>query len=254
MNKIKLIDTHCHIYYDKYRDDIDEVINRSKYNNISNIICVGVDIDSSKKSISLAEKYNLVFATVGYHPHEAKLAPNNYLDKMISLLEHPKAIAVGEIGLDYYYNHSEKKTQIRIFREQLELAKDLDLPVIIHNREADDDLYKNIKRSKINKGVIHCYSSDIKYAQKIFDLGLLISFTGIITFSKKLEKVVKEIPIEKIMLETDSPYLTPKPHRGKRNEPYMINFIAEKISEIKDIPVEEIAKVTTNTAREFFGI
>ena len=169
-------------------------------------------------------------------------------------MAHPKVVALGEIGLDYYYNHSDHKTQIRVFREQLELAKTLDIPVIIHNREADNDLYENLKDSGISKGVIHCYSSDIKYAQKIFDLGLIISFTGIITFSDQLQKVVKEIPIENMMLETDSPYLTPIPHRGKRNEPYMVNYIAEKIADIKQISIDEVASITTKTAKQVFGI
>ena len=203
---MEFIDTHCHIYYDKYQNDINDVINRANNNNVKNMICVGVDIESSKKSIALSEQYESIFATVGYHPHEAKVVDSNYLNNMIELLKHPKSVAVGEIGLDYYYEHSDKKTQIKIFREQLELAKDLDMPAVIHNRESDDDLYKNIKESKINKGVIHCYSSDVKYANKLFDLGLLVSFTGIVTFSKSLQKVVKEIPLEKMMIETDSPY------------------------------------------------
>jgi TatD DNase family protein len=251
---MQLIDTHSHIYYDKYKDDLSEVINRATANNICNIICVGVDIDSSKKSIKISEEYAMIYSTVGYHPHESKDAEKMYLDQLQDLLAHPKVVALGEIGLDYYYNHSDHKTQIRVFREQLELAKTLDIPVIIHNREADNDLYENLKDSGISKGVIHCYSSDIKYAQKIFDLGLIISFTGIITFSDQLQKVVKEIPIENMMLETDSPYLTPIPHRGKRNEPYMVNFIAEKIADIKQMSIDEVASITTKTAKQFFGI
>tara|TARA_Y100001970_G_scaffold43642_2_gene54393 strand:+ start:2997 stop:3752 length:756 start_codon:yes stop_codon:yes gene_type:complete len=251
---MEFIDTHCHIYYDKYQNDINDVINRANNNNVKNMICVGVDIESSKKSIALSEQYESIFATVGYHPHEAKVVDSNYLNNMIELLKHPKSVAVGEIGLDYYYEHSDKKTQIKIFREQLELAKDLDMPAVIHNRESDDDLYKNIKESKINKGVIHCYSSDVKYANKLFDLGLLVSFTGIVTFSKSLQKVVKEIPLEKMMIETDSPYLTPIPFRGKRNEPHMVSLIAEKIAEIKNISIKEVAQTTTKTAKKLFNI
>ena len=251
---MEFIDTHCHIYYDKYQNDISEVINRAKDKNIKHIICVGVDLESSEKSIILSDQYESVFATVGYHPHESKLAVDNYLDKMLELLKHPKAVAIGEIGLDYYYKHSDKKTQIKVFREQLELAKDLDMPVVIHNRESDKDLYDNLKNSKINNGVIHCYSSDVKYANKIFDLGLLVSFTGILTFSKSLQEVVKEIPLEKMMIETDSPYLTPIPFRGKRNEPHMVSLVAEKIAEIKNISIDEVAHVTTETAKNFFGI
>ena len=251
---MELIDTHCHIYYDKYSEDLDDVISRANKKNINHIVCVGVDLESSKKSLSLSEKYDSVFATTGYHPHEAKLAPKDYLDKMKDLLEKPKVIAVGEIGLDYYYENSDKKIQNKIFREQLDLAKDLNMPAIIHNRESDDDLYKNIKESNISKGVIHCYSSDINYANKLFDLGLIVSFTGIVTFSKTLQKVVKQIPLDKIMVETDSPYLTPIPFRGKRNEPHMVSHVAEKIAEIKNISIEEVAEATTKTAKNLFNL
>ena len=251
-NKIGLIDTHCHIFYDKYKNDIYEVVNRAKKEKVDKIICVGIDIETSKKSIKLSEKFESIFATVGFHPHEAKNATNSYLDTIKSLLEIPKVVAIGEIGLDYYYKHTDKKQQIKVFREQLELAKDLNLPVVIHNRESDDDLYDNIKNSKISKGVVHCFSSDVNFANKLFELGLIISFTGIITFSKELQEVVKEIPMSKIMIETDSPYLTPIPFRGKRNEPYMVREIAKKIAEIKNLSFDEVVNVTTNNAKKLF--
>ena len=251
---MNLIDTHCHIYYDKYSDDIDQVIHRSIGQNISNIICVGVDFESSKKSIELAEKYDMVYATAGYHPHDSKDAVDDYLDDLRILAKNPKVVAIGEMGLDYFYNHSDKKIQLQRFEEQLGLAKELNLPAIIHNRESDSDLYETLKSSQINKGVIHCFSSTIDFAHEILDLGLLLSFTGIVTFSDDLKKVVKEIPLNKMMLETDSPYLTPKPFRGKRNEPYMVNFIAEEIAKIKNISKEEVADRTTQTAKDFFGI
>ena len=251
-NKIGLIDTHCHIFYDKYKNDINEVVARAKAEEVNKIICVGIDIETSKKSIKLSEKFESIFATVGFHPHEAKNVPNKYLDTIRSLLEVPKVVAVGEIGLDYYYEHTDKKQQIKVFREQLELAKDLNLPVVIHNRDSDEDLYDNIKNSKVHKGVIHCFSSDVNFANKLFELGLIISFTGIITFSKELQEVVKEIPLNKIMIETDSPYLTPVPFRGKRNEPYMVSEIAKKIAELKNISFDEVVDVTTNNAKQLF--
>ena len=251
---MNLIDTHCHIYYDKYRDDIDQVIHRSIEHNISKIVCVGVDFESSKKSVDLAEQYEMVYATAGYHPHDSKDASDDYLNNLKILAENPKVIAIGEMGLDYFYNHSDKKIQLQRFREQLDLARELNLPAIIHNRESDSDLYNTLKSSNTNKGVIHCFSSTIDFADQILDLGLLLSFTGIVTFSNDLKKVVKEIPLNKMMLETDSPYLTPKPFRGKRNEPYMVNFIAEEIAKIKNISKEEVADTTTQTAEVFFGI
>ncbi len=251
---MSLIDTHCHIYYDKYKDDLSEVIDRSIKHNISNIICVGVDIKTSKQSIEIAEKYDMVYATAGYHPHESKETQINYLEQLKKILSHNKVIAVGEMGLDYFYKISDSKIQRRIFREQLELARELDMPAIIHNRESDDDLLNDIKSSKITKGVIHCFASNLDFAYKILDLGLHISFTGMITFVKELQDVVKEIPLHKIMVETDSPYLAPIPHRGKRNEPYMVNFIAEEIAKIKGLTLEEVAETTTKTAKDFFGI
>ena len=248
------IDTHSHIYYDKYEDDLDEVINRAQDNNIKNIICVGVDLLSSKKSIKLAESYDLIYATAGYHPHESKDASSNYLNDLEQLLKHKKVVALGEIGLDYYYNHSQVETQLRVFTEQIDLAKGLDMPIIIHNRLADKDLYKTLNNSGIKKGVIHCFSSNLEFAEKIINLGLHISFTGLITFSDDTKEVIKEIPLEKIMIETDSPYLTPNPHRGKRNEHYMVKYVAEKIAEIKNMNLKTVGDITTKTAQKFFGI
>ena len=195
---MKLIDTHSHIYYDKYKDDLSEVVNRATANNICNIICVGVDIDSSRKSIKVSEEYDMIYSTAGYHPHESKDAEKMYLDQLQDLLAHPKVVALGEIGLDYYYNHSDHKTQIRVFREQLELAKTLDIPVIIHNREADNDLYENLKDSGISKGVIHCYLGNLEEAKNFIDLGMYLGFTGVITFDKKgiMEEIIKYIPDE----------------------------------------------------------
>ena len=251
---MKLIDTHSHIYYDKYKNDLPKVIYNANNNNVSKIICVGVDIETSKKSIKIAEKYDMVYATAGYHPHESKETEINYLEQLKKILSHNKVVAVGEMGLDYFYKISDSKIQRKIFREQLELARELNMPAIIHNRDSDDDLLNDIKSSKITKGVIHCFASNLEFANKILDLGLHISFTGMITFVKELQNVVKQIPLHKIMLETDAPYLAPIPHRGKRNEPYMVNFIAQEIAKIKGLDLEEVAKATTKTARDFFGI
>ena len=202
----------------------------------------------------MAEKYEIVYATAGYHPHESKHSKQGYLKDIKDLLSHDKVIALGEIGLDYYYNNSKRKTQKKVFIEQLELAKELNMPVIIHNRDADSDILESLNKININKGVIHCFASDLKFAQKIISLNLYLSFTGLITFATNLEKVVKNIPIDKIMLETDSPYLTPVPFRGKRNEPYMVKFVAEKVAQIKKMTLEDVSNITTKTASEFFGI
>jgi len=250
---MELIDTHCHIYYDKYHD-IDEVIERALENNISKMICVGVDLDSSEKSIKLAEKYDMVYATAGYHPHESKDAKQDYIKQLESFLEHEKVIALGEIGLDFFYEHSDRKTQIKIFEQQLELAKSLNMPCVIHNRESDNNLLRSIKRTNNSNGVIHCFASNNKLAKELIDFGMHLSFTGLITFDNQLNDVIKNVPLEKMMLETDSPYLTPVPHRGKRNEPYMVKYVAEKIASIKNISLSDVAIQTSKTAKIFFGI
>lgn len=250
---MELIDTHSHIYYDKYTD-IEDVLDRAVKNNVSKIICVGVDIESSNKSIALAEKYEMIYATAGYHPHESKDADTIYLKELESLLSHKKVVALGEIGLDFFYEHSDKKTQIRIFEEQLELAKSLNMPCIIHNRESDKELLESIKKTKNNNGVIHCFASDSKLAIELIRLNFHLSFTGLITFANELKEVIKNIPLGKIMLETDSPYLAPIPHRGKRNEPYMVKYVAKEIAKIKNITINEVANQTSKTAKVFFGI
>jgi len=250
---MELIDTHCHIYYDKYHD-IDEVIERALQNNVSKMICVGVDLDSSEKSIKLAEKYDVIYATAGYHPHESKDAKPDYLKQLESFLEHEKVIALGEIGLDFFYEHSDRKTQIKIFEQQLELAKSLNMPCVIHNRESDNNLLRSIKRTNNSNGVIHCFASNNKLAKELINLGLHLSFTGLITFDNQLKDVIKNVPLEKMMLETDSPYLTPVPYRGKRNEPYMVKYVAEKIASIKNISLSDVASQTSKTAKIFFGI
>ena len=190
----------------------------------------------------------MIYASAGYHPHESKKITPNYLKELETFLEHEKVVALGEIGLDFFYEHSDKKTQIKVFEQQLELAKSLDIPCIIHNRESDKELLKSIKNVKNNKGVIH------SFAKKLINLNLYLSFTGLITFVEELKDVVKNVPIENIMIETDSPYLTPIPYRGKRNEPYMVKYVAEKIANIKNISANDVANQTSKTARNFFGI
>ena len=251
---MKFIDTHSHIYYDNFKNDLDDVLDASIKNNLKNIICVGVDIKTSEESIKIAEKYDMVYATAGYHPHESKEASDQYLKKLTEILNHKKVVAVGETGLDYFYNHSDKKTQIKIFEEQIELSKKLNLPIIIHNREADNDLYDVLVNNNVNNAVIHCFASDLNFAKKIINQGIKISFTGLITFAKELEEVVKYAPLDSIMIETDSPYLTPHPHRGKRNNPSFVPIIAEKIASIKDINIEKVADITTKNAELFFGL
>ena len=207
---------------------------------------------SSLESIKLAENHDMIYASVGYHPHESKEAGKNYLNELEEMLNHKKVVALGEIGLDFHYNHSNKSIQIKVFKEQLELAKYINKPVIVHNRNSDNELISSIIETKSSKGVVHCFASDIDFATKLFNQGYYISFTGLVTFSKELVEVIEKVSLDSFMLETDSPYLTPIPHRGKRNEPSMIKIIAETIAKIKKIDVHSIEKATTQNAHNLF--
>ena len=247
-----LIDTHAHIYADYYSDRMDDVIRAASNNGVEKIISVGVDLSTSEECIRLAEKYPSVYATCGYHPHEAVKAPKGYLYELEEFYKHPKVVAVGEIGLDYHYNFSEPCDQKKVYREQLEMASSLDLPAVVHCRKSDKDVLSGIQESGHKSGVIHCFASDLDFAEKILEIGFCISFTGIITFVKDLEEVVRGVPLNKMMVETDSPYLTPKPHRGKKNEPAYAVHVAEKIASLKEINVSKVADTTSETAYNLF--
>ena len=247
-----LIDTHSHIYYDKYNNDFNEVLDRANDRGVKKIICVGTDLESSIKSLEISNKYENIYCAIGYHPHESSKAEKGYLNEIEKMSKENKVVAIGETGLDYYYNYSDSNTQKKRFIEQIELANSLKLPVIIHNRDSDDDLY-NILKKYHPKGVIHCFSSTTDYAIKILKLGILLSFTGIITFKNStLGDVIEQINLSNIMVETDSPYLTPEPHRGKRNEPSYVYYVAKKIAEIKNVPIEEVINRTTKNALDLF--
>ena len=248
-----MIDTHCHLYDKKLYNQLDEIVENAKNNNIQKMICIGDRLSTSDQSIKIAEKYNNIYASVGIHPHEAKDAPKQYLNKLKNKASHQKVVAIGEIGLDYHYNFSDSTIQKKIFSEQLELANELNFPTIVHCRNSDDDLYTCIKNSKSHKGVIHCFASNLDFAKKIIDLGYLISFTGMITFVKELESVIKEIELSSIMIETDSPYLAPIPFRGKINQPSYVIEVAKKIALIKKIDLDEVIQQTTNNAYSLFN-
>ena len=200
---MKLIDTHAHISYKDYSGKIEDIIHAAQDNGVDKIISIGTDLKSSEECIKLSEKYSCLYATCGIHPHEAEKAPKRYLYELEELSCNSKVVAFGEIGLDYYYNFSDRKIQKKIYQEQLEMAKSLQFPAIVHCRESDDDILNGIRESDHSTGVIHCFASNVKFANDILDTGFHISFTGMITFVQKLEQVVVEIPLEKIMLETE---------------------------------------------------
>ncbi|MBC8174903.1 MAG: TatD family hydrolase [Candidatus Marinimicrobia bacterium] len=249
------IDTHAHLHFHNLYSQLDDVIQRAAENGIDKIICVGIDIESTKRCIAIVEKYPIVFAAAGIHPHNSKDAPEDFLDEIGKLVNHPKVVAIGETGLDFYRDLSPRPIQIDVFTRQLQLAKKLDLPVIVHNRNADREILNVVESVGHEKGVVHCFSSDVEMAKKVLELGFKISFTGSITFGNKaVMSVIKIVPLEDIMLETDCPFLAPVPKRGKLNEPANLPHIAARIAEIKSESVEKVAAITTENATNFFNL
>lgn len=259
------IDTHCHLDFPDFKNEVHTVIGRAIDAGVRRVINVGVDFETSKKSVDLARKYPEIFAAVGIHPHSANDLDIETKQKLLSITNHQKVVAVGEIGLDYYYlkrasqfsNYPTREQQIFCFEQMLDLSIELRKPVIIHCREAEADTYAILKSfEKDIRGVVHCFSGDFDFAKKILDLGLSISFTGNITFKKNLEvkKIIESIPLRSIMIETDCPYMTPEPFRGKRNEPANVVRVAEEIARIKKISLAEVERETTKKAMNFFGI
>jgi TatD DNase family protein len=251
-------DSHAHLDDRKFNDDRDKLIQKAKTEGIGLIVNPGDDISSSKKAISLADKYDFIYAAVGVHPHNAKEVREDTYRQLEQLANHPKVVAIGEIGLDYHYNHSPQDIQKQVFQGQIQLAGSLKLPIIVHDREAHGDTFEILQSyfSKDSGGVLHSYSGSVEMAYRIIDLGMYLSISGPVTFknAKKTVEVVREIPLEHLLIETDSPYLTPVPFRGKKNHPAMVKYVAEKIAEIKGISVEEVAEKTTENAKRLFGI
>jgi TatD DNase family protein len=252
------IDTHAHLFYPNFSEDIDEVIERAKSSEIDYIIVPATDIETAKQTLALADKYEMIYAQVGVHPHETKDWTNNNLKVIEELAQHPKVVAIGEIGLDYYYDFSPKEKQIEAFRAQIELALKLDLPVVVHNRESDEDIMQIVREycSSGLRGQFHCFNGSLSDARDLIRMKHFISFTGNITFKKAdlLQDTLSNIRLHYIMLETDSPFMTPVPYRGKRNEPSYVKYIAQQIAELHKIPVEEVARITSINAFRLFGI
>ena len=249
-----MIDSHSHLYL--LRNKQNNYLKNALQHNIKNIICVGIDYETSKQSLKLAEKYKEIFATAGVHPSE--VGKKDDLSKIENLLSHKKVVAYGEIGLDYYWTKDNISEQQRLFINQIILAKKYKLPIIIHNRNADNDVIEILKDFPDVPRVFHCFSSGPEMVERAFEISehTFFSFTGTITYSKKGKTIrsIKEIPIERIMIETDCPYLTPKAYKGQENEPSFCIEIAKKIAEIKQINLEEVDIITTETTKSFFNI
>jgi TatD DNase family protein len=253
------IDSHAHLDDERFDEDREILIESLKENNIDLVFNIGADIKSSKASVQLAKKFENIYAVVGVHPHDAKDVEEDYLDILRELSKEEKVVAIGEIGLDYYYDNSPRDIQKKVFKEQLDLAKELDLPVVIHTRDAAQETFDILKEAAEGgklRGIMHCYSGSVEMAMEYIKLGFYISLGGPVTFknSKVAKEVAKAIPLDRLLIETDCPYLTPEPYRGKRNEPKYVKYTAEAIAELRGISVEEVAKATSENAKTIFGI
>ncbi len=255
---MELIDTHAHLDSSNYDKDRQGVIKEAKKQGIKYIINVGTNIMSSKNSIALSQKNSGIYATVGIHPHDADEVDNNTLSFLEKLTAEDKVVAVGEIGLDFHYDNSPRDIQKKAFHLQLELARKVNLPVVIHSRDAAQETLKILKEENIQDigGIFHCFSEDLNTARMILDMGMYIAVGGVITFKNAggLRQVVAELPLNRLVIETDSPYLTPHPHRGHRNEPSYIKYVAREIARIKNISQVQVAKITTENAKKIYNI
>lgn len=258
-----LIDTHCHLDFPDFDDDREAVIERAKQRGIDYIINIASSLEASRNSIELSAIHDSIYASLGLHPHEAENFNPSILEEINRLVKKKKVVAIGEIGLDYYFRTAVKKDikllQERLFKSLINVARENSLPLVIHNRDANSDLLRilneEFKDEKI-RGVVHCFSSDAEFLKAILDLGLYVSFTCNITYKKaeNLRGLVKWLPLERLLLETDAPFLAPQIYRGKRNEPAYVKILAEEIAKIKNISFDEIAMKTTLNAKELFGL
>lgn len=250
-----IFDTHAH-YNDKaFNEDRATLLDSFSESGILGVINCGTNIEESKKSIQLAENYDFVYCAVGFHPEDISTANENYLSEIKELAMHEKCVAIGEIGLDYYWVKDNKEEQKRFFTEQLALANELSLPVIIHSRDAHADTLEILKKHR-PKGALHCFSGSVEVMNEALKLGLYIGLGGAVTFKNARVplEVAKSVPLERLLLETDCPYMTPVPFRGKRNQSTYISYVAEKIAEVKNLTKEEILTAANNNARNLFGV
>ena len=255
-----LIDSHAHIQGKEYAGEAADVIARAREAGVERIIAVGGagDMSSNTEAVALAKAFPNVYATVGMHPHDAKDVGEDELQKLRDLAANEKVVALGETGLDYYYNHSPRDVQRRVFAQFIHMACETGLPIVVHERDAAQETADLLRGESGGRlfGVIHCFTGSYDAARAYLDLGFYLSFTGIITFknAEPLREVVRKVPLERMLVETDSPYLTPVPHRGRRNEPAYVRLVAETVAKLKAIPLEEVALATTRNVCDLFKI
>lgn len=256
-----LVDSHCHLNYPDFADDLDDVLARAEENGVGLMLTINTRLTETKSVQSIAERYLQVFCTVGVHPHEASDYVNGYegetlLNQLKRFARHPKVVGLGETGLDYYYNNSPREDQIAAFSDHIRASIDLDLPLVVHTRDADEDTIaclRDVGQGKA-KGVLHCFSGSAELAQEALNLGFYISFSGILTFKKTeaLRQIAQEIPLDRILVETDAPFLAPVPHRGKRNEPAFTRYTAELLADLKGLSYSAVEKTTTDNFLTLF--
>ncbi|MFZ0035080.1 MAG: TatD family hydrolase [Sedimentisphaerales bacterium] len=256
---MELIDTHCHLTFEGLAEDVAAVIERSEAAGVAGWITVGTDPEHNRKAVELAERYENVYAAVGIHPHEAKTVTADTLKELLELAQHNKVVAIGETGLDYHYNHSKPQEQMRAFVSQLKIAKDLNLPVVVHCREAFDETMGILEQygGDVKKVVFHCFSGSAEQAKVALDKGFYISFTGVVTFknAEKTRRAAQIVPLDRLMVETDCPYMSSEPmRRQKINEPALMVHTASRLAELKGMDLGDFAEAVTTTSRAFFGL
>ncbi len=255
-----LIDTHCHLNFDRFDDDRDAMIERALAAGVEAMIVPATDLDNCADVIALTERYDAVYCAVGVHPNSSANWHEDDIETVRAFAQHDKVVAIGEIGLDYYWDKSPKAVQQAAFVAQMQLADELDLPVIIHNRESSEDVISLMWASplvdKPNAGVVHSFSAPALIAKKALDLGFYLGFTGPITYKKatELRSIASEVPIDRLLIETDAPFLSPTPKRGKRNEPAYVAYVADRLAALHQMPIEEFGRITTNNARRLFNL
>ena len=251
-----LFDTHTHLDDEKFDTDRDELIGSLKNEGISLLVNVGADMKSSEKSIALAQKYDFIYASVGVHPSDTKDLTDKDIATLEKMAQHEKVVAIGEIGLDYYWDEPEREIQKEWFLKQLLLSKKLNMPYIIHDRDAHADTLEIIKKVGYKNGVMHCFSGSVEMAKEVISLGMYVSLSGTVTFknAKKAQEVASVVPLDRLLIETDSPYLTPEPFRGKRNNSANVKYTAQKIADLRGIKFEDLAKITLENGKRFYNI
>ena len=252
-----IIDSHCHLNFPQFKDNLDEIVNRALSNKVSRMITISTKLSEINDLELISNKYNQVYNTVGVHPHECKNYKNITIDDLLKYTKNPKCVGIGESGLDFHYNNSPKETQINLFKIHIEASRAASLPLIVHTRDADNetiDVLENEMKKEKFTGLIHCFGTSKELAERAIDLGFYISISGIITFNKsdQLRKIVKKLPIERLLVETDAPYLAPEPFRGKCNEPSYITETAKFVSSLLNIPFDDFAKKTTENFYSLF--